>query len=273
LKTVAPEPVAAEKPVLEEKFYAERITYEGKRKKQVTKAARRLERVEDLPYKTENMKRVFDASFKTAMKRVENIRDDHLREMFRKIFVDQKPNELAWAKLCEGGFFQVSRDGRKGSRIRRLMLDRGTLDEYRDMSKGGRPALRRGEPHRGFLIYWDALNKLSVRPVYAHESPSKVQEAVAPSGGAARFVAFVFSGCLVETTAPIPKENVRLVIIDETKKKRRVPALADLPAGRYILRQIKTETWAVELDTPDGKKIKTDVDYLVKAGLKFVRTA
>ena len=276
LKAVVPEPLAAEKPVLEEKFYAERITYEGKRKKPVTKAARRLERIEDLPYKTENMKRVFDRSFKTALKRVENIRDDRLREMLRKIFVEQQPDESAWTKLCEAGFFQTSCDGRRGSKIRRLMLDRGTPEEYRDMSKhgkNGRPALRRGEPHRGFLIFWNAREELNVRPVYAHESPAKVQAEVAPPGGAARVIAFVFSGCLVETKTSVPKENVRLVERNEAKQKRRINAQSDLPAGLYILRQIVTRSHAAELDTPDGKRIMTEVEHLAKAGLKFVRTS
>jgi hypothetical protein len=139
--------------------------------------------------------------------------------------------------------------------------------------RDGRPALLRGEPHRGFLIFWNEQNELSVRPVYAHESPTKVQDEVAPPGGAARFIAFVFSGCLVETTAPIPKENVRLVERNEAKQKRRVGASSDLPAGRYILRQIVTRSLAAELDTPDGKRIMTEVEHLVKAGLKFVRTA
>ena len=274
LKSVVPEPIAAQKPVLEEKFYAERISYEGKGKKPVTKASRRLERVEDLPYKTEKMKRVFDVSFKTAIKRIENIRDDCLREIFRKIFVEQQPDESTWSKLCKEGFFQTSCDGRKGSRIRRLMLDRGTIEEYRDMSKhgkDGRPALCRGEPHRGFVIFRNAQRGLNVRPVYAHESPAKVQTDVAPSGGAAQVIAFVFSGCLIETTASVPKENIRLVERNEAKQKRRISASSDLPASRYILRQIVTRSHAAELDTPDGKRIMTDLENLVKAGLKFVR--
>jgi CRISPR-associated endonuclease Csn1 len=276
LEKVTPEPIATEKPVLEEKFYAERVTCEGKRKKLVTKAARRLERIIELPYKTENMRRVYDSSLKTAMKRVENIRDDRLREIFRKIFIEQRPDESSWAKLCEEGFFQLSRAGRRGSKIRRLMLDRGTLEEYRDMSKDGkdgRPALRRGEPHRGFLIFWNAQKELNVRPVYAHESPAKVQSEVAPRDGAARVVAFVFSGCLIETATLVPKENVRLVERNESKQKRRIMAPSDLPAGRYILRQIVTRSHAVELDTPGGKRIMTEAEHLVKAGLKFVRTA
>ncbi len=258
---VVPEPIAFKKPALEEKIYGIRNEAGGK-----SKMVRRLEDVRELPYKMENMRKVYDISFKTVHKRIENIRDVTVREMFQNIFAD-KPNEQQWKAMCDGGFFIKRKDGTNGPQIKRLLLDRGSPDEYLPMSSDGK-GYRRGEPHKGQIVFWDKDGNLSVKPVYAHGSVHNERAAIERLGRKSKFYGFFRSDCTVITEKELPLACYKLVVKNEAKQKRRVSSDKPLAPGKFILNTIITKSLDVEMSLPNGTKVATNLEHLVKVGFR-----
>ena len=268
---VTPEKKAFEKPVLEEKFYGLRSSSAKAPTKASPTVVRRLEKIEDLPYKTENMKRIYDSTFSTARKRIANIRDLTLQQMFSVYFDEHHPTESNWRDRCTEGFFQVRKDGTKGARIRRLLLDRGTPDEYLDMSKDGTGGLRRGEPHKGQLIYWDGAGALQILPVFAHGSPLAEREKIEALGGKAKFYEFFRAGCTVTLDREVPAEKYSRIIKNEAKQSRRIKPTQPLPSGSYLLGTISAKNHDVVLELANGTRIASPLRNLVEAGMKRMR--
>jgi len=257
---VMPVNIAFEKPALDEKFYGKRANESKaareKRGRPVS-MVRRLENVGDLPYKSDNNKKVFDASLKTAYTRIENIRDETVRKAFASYFNSHQPTEVDWRKKLEEGFFHPN-----GSRIRRLLLDRGSPDEYGNFAKDGTHAWRRGEPHRGQIVYrLRATTKkgavketIEVRPVYVFESRAAVEKKLKDEhGDAITIYGFFQSGCLIAVEREVTHEQ------------------KPLPAGTYLLNTVRAGG-DVKLTTQDGRTHPEIPRYslknLIAAGLR-----
>jgi hypothetical protein len=140
------------------------------------------------------------------------------------------------------------------------------------MSKDGTGAWRKGVgSHKGQIIFWNERGVLSVHPVFAHGSVWRERRAVESLGGKARFYGFFQSDCAVRTTKPIPAEAYRLVVKNEAKQKRRVPAEKPLPACQLALRTIVTKGCNAELTLADNTRVVASLDVWVQAGLSRTR--
>ena len=273
---VVPRFIAFAKPRLEEKFYGWRpqsADETGQKKFATPTMVKRLEDIADLPYKTDNNKKVFDSTLKTAFKRIDKIRDPVLRQLFLDYFKQDEPSEAAWSQKVKEGFIHPN-----GSKILRLFLDRGSPTEYAPISKDGVPerAWKRGELHRGQIIYWDENGVLSVKPIYAHGSVHKERQKIEKLGGKAKFYGFFQSDCAVRTTKEIPAEQYslvvkKLVVENEAKKKRREPAEKPLPPCEMTLRTIVTKDMIGELTLADNTRVVAKLNVWVEAGLERVQ--
>ena len=228
---------------------------------------KRLEDIADLPYKTENNKKIFDPTLKTALKRVDKIRDPVLKQLFLDYFRQEEPDESAWSAKVKQGFVHPN-----GSKIHRLFLDRGSPDEYAPISKDGVPerAWKRGELHRGQIIYWDQNGILSVAPVFAHGSIHRERQLIEKLGGKAKFYGFFQSNCAVRTAQEISAEKYKLVIKNEAKQKRRITAEKPLAPCELTLRTIVTKDLIGELTLADNTRVVATLDVWVEAGLKRI---
>jgi CRISPR-associated endonuclease Csn1 len=186
-------------------------------------------------------------------------------------FLETAPDEAAWDRFCQE-FRLHCQDGSPGQRVVRVSVNVGEPDEYREMSKDGTGAWRKGlGSHKGQIIFWDERGELSVRPVFAHGSVGRERRAVESLGGKAKFYAFFQSDCAVRTTKTIPAEAYRLVVKNEAKQKRRISAEKPLPACELTLRTIVTKGRIAELTLADNTRVVAPLDVWVEAGLSRTR--
>ena len=140
------------------------------------------------------------------------------------------------------------------------------------MSKDGTGAWRKGlGSHQGQIIFWNEKGVLSVRPVFAHGSVARERKAIEALGGQARFHGFFQSDCAVQTTKEIPAESYSLVIKNEAKQKRRVPAEKPLPPCRLTLRNIITKDRIGEMTLANNTRVVAKLDVWMNAGLVRVK--
>jgi hypothetical protein len=66
----------------------------------------------------------------------------------------------------------------------------------------------------------------------------------------------------------LPVEQYKLVVKNEAKQKRRIAAGSLLKAGQFILNTIITKSQDVEMTAPNGVKIATNLEHLVKVGFR-----
>jgi CRISPR-associated endonuclease Csn1 len=213
-------------------------------------------------------KEAYDGKY--AHKQVESVRDAVIREKLRS-FLKGNPDQRAWLEFC-AALRLSKRGGAEGPRIKRVSVNVGQAFEYRDLSKDGTGAYRKGlKGHRGQVVYWDEQRRLCVRPVYAHASAFKHRREVATLGGEAGFFGFFRSDCLVCTKHEIPSTDYRLVVRNELKQKRRVTANKALPPSRLILKTIITKSMDGEMALADGTRVVAPLSIWVKAGLEAVQ--
>lgn len=218
LENVVPTNLCFEKSVLEESIY-------GQRRSQETGnhvATKRME-LGKLGFVMVKQKPVFKLS--SLKGHIAKIYDPHLRSILQKFVTETEPDEAIWRSLS-AGLRMPSRNG-QGPRVKfiRLIVS-SNLKEYKDLSKGDkRPALRKGEMHRGYYVYLDLGGKPRVRPVYAFESISAIRMELQAKMGAEviEVVGFFQSGCRV------------------TLETECLYASGVLPPGDYILNTIEAD--------------------------------
>ena len=244
INQVMPRAIAYEKAGLAETIYGARPTTSGLVIVQRV-ALRDLAMKPIAPGKTK-----FDADY--LRKQINAIRDTTIATAVKK-FLEAAPNETAWMIFCSA-FRLPRRDGSLGPRVLNVSVKVGDPAEYREMSKDGTGAWRKGlGSHKGQIIYWDKNGVLSVRPVFAHGSIAKERQAVEEIGGKAKFYGFFQSDCAVRTTKAIPAESYKLVVRNEAKQKRRIPAEKTLPPCELTLRTIITKDFIAELTAEMGQ--------------------
>ncbi len=265
INEVIPQHIAFEQPHLEEKNYGLREIISNKRKGKRSSQKimiRRMEKVEDLLFKTDNNNRIFDSSLKTAYKRIQNILDPVVRNLFKKYLDENQPSEKEWNEVIKKGFLHPN-----GSRIRRLVLNRGNPEEYKNMAKDGTQIWKRGEPHKGQILYFDATGKIDVRPVYAHGSVADEREEIEALGGNAKLHGFFQSDCLVRTTKEIPTDQYKIVVRNEAKQKRRISAFTPLLPCKLTLKTIVTKDHIAEMTLANNTRVVASLEEWIKAGL------
>lgn len=186
-------------------------------------------------------KSLFDLKY--AVKQAQSVRDSVIKERMLKL-ISTNPDEAAWRKFCSE-FHLRRKDGSNGPRVESVTLNVGEPTEYKDLSKDKSGAYRKAlKGHKGQIVYsLLATDKkgtkkeiITVRPIYAFESAAKVSAALRAKFGDDIRIRGVFqSGCLVETD------------------KETAHAKKPLPAGKYLLNTIITDSNAAKLTTMDGR--------------------
>ncbi len=199
-------------------------------------------------------------------KQIKAIRDDTIATVVAD-FAETEPDETGWVDFC-ARFQLPQHDGSTGARVFNVSVKVGAPTEYREMSKDGTGAWRKGlGSHKGQIIFWDKNGVLGVRPVFAHGSVAKERQFVADIGGKAKFYGFFQSDCAVRTTREIPAEGYKLVVRNEAKQKRRISADKPLPPCELTLRTIITKDFIAELTLADNQRVVASLDVWVGAGL------
>ena len=255
---VMPRNLAYEKAALAETIYGARKAKEG------------LEIVQRVPLRELAMKPIapgktkFDADY--LRKQIKGVRDAAVAQALLGL-LESEPDEAAWERFC-ADFHLRRRDGSPGPRVLRISVHVGEPTEYREMSKDGTGAWRKGlGSHQGQIIYWNEKGVLSVRPVFAHASVARERKAIESLGGQARFYGFFQSDCAVQTTKEIPVESYSLIVKNEAKQKRWVHAEHSLPPCRLTLRTIVTKTQFAEMTLANNTRVVAKLDVWVNAGL------
>ena len=240
LANVVPFKVAVKKAALEETIYALRNGH-------IVKKCN----VRDLAYKGRNPK--YDK--KELCKRIKKIVGDVPRRVISD-FVSSNPNltESEWEDWCKYKAAIPSKNG-EPTKLLRVLHDVGAPDEYKDLSKDGCGAYRKGDSHKGYFIWKTKRGRYVVAPVYVHSSKSKVFGALKNNPDCAEVCGFFRQNCLVE----IPND-----VVDKSEKTL-------LKAGVYKSNTIQTNGGA-KLTNADGvSKAGIRIQYLMSAGMKRIK--
>jgi len=202
-------------------------------------------------------------SLRYLTKKIESVRDETIRRRLKEEFLDNTPDEATWKTFCES-FAQRRKDGTPGARVIKVLVDVGEPDEYKDLSKDGTGAWRKAKgDHQGQIIYTDAEGNLAVRPVYAHASIKQEMQAL---GDKSQVHWFVRSKCLIRLHNELAQADYKLVIKNEQKKKRRVPAKTPLHPATFMLNNIITKSMDVEFTAASGQRLVAPLRVLINAG-------
>lgn len=255
---VIPQNVCFEKPSLAQTIFGARTDHGEKVIVQRTNLL-------DLAYATKNQKKVFDLKY--AGKQAQSVRDRIIQERLLE-FLATIPDEASWRKFCDK-FCLKRKDGSNGPRVEYVNVTVGEPTEYKDMSKDGTGAYRKAlKGHKGQIVYWDAEGELCVAPIYPHDSIFKQQERIESLRGKSKYYGFFRSDCTVGIDANLSVEHHKLVVKNEAKQKRRITASSPLTSGKFILNTIITKSLDVEMTAPNGAKIASNLEHLVKVGFR-----
>jgi len=161
LDAVVPTWVAHERPTLEETIY-------GRREDKTT--IRREFR--SIAYTGQTPK--FSPS--TLKKNIAKIVSPEIRDATLEFYsAEREPNELTWKAWAEGLILK------NGSRVRRVLMTGDAIHECADLSKDGTGAWRKGSRHKGYFLLKAPSGRVSVKPVYAHQSVREIQSLLGSS--------------------------------------------------------------------------------------------
>jgi CRISPR-associated endonuclease Csn1 len=218
---------------------------------------------------------------------IDKVCDERIRQRLRA-FVNQSPSpdQTDWNSFCEL-FRQERRDDNGnllkddagnilyGVRIKKVRVIDGSPIEFKDFSKDGTGTFYKNKKeHKGqFVLVLDdgtPDGKVIARPIYVFESVRKVQREVEAADKLKRMIGYFQSGCTIEIDQPLPMENHGFVVLNEEKKKRVKEAASPLAPGKFLLKTIITKSRAVEMESTTGIIINSNLESLIKAGLKRV---
>lgn len=212
-------------------------------------------------------KRTFDLKY--LAKQIQCVRDATIRRRLEE-FAASGPDETKWKEFCES-LDQTRKDGTAGARILKVWVNAAEPDEFKDLSKDGQGAWRKGKgDHQGQIIYTDADGDLAVKPVYAHASIKQELTRIAKTGGKAKVHCFVRSTCLIRLRKELPQGQYKLVIKNEQKQKRRIPATTPLPPGTFMLNTIITASMDVEFSAANSQRLVAPLGALLDAGFEAI---
>jgi hypothetical protein len=226
-------------------------------------------------------------NLKKAHARIDKICDEHIRQRLRA-FVNQTPlpDQTSWNGFCESlaqerrdkeGNLLKDTDGNilYGAAIKKVRMNEGSPDEFRDFSKDGTGAFfKNKKEHKGYFVYLanddSQEGVVNVRPVYVFESVQRVKSEVEALPKLKRLVGYLQSGCTVSIDQPVGVASFKIVTWTDENKKKLEAATLPLVPGKYLLKTIITDSRAVELETATGIEIKSTLKPLIKAGFRRV---
>lgn len=242
LDNIIPNKVATMKPRLEETIYSKRKI--GKKEYIVRKYD-----LESLAYKGINPKYDVEAIKKLANS--ENIINVVAKKIIRD-FVNDNPTEQEWKDFCNT-VKMPSKNG-NGSRLKRILLLVGNTAEYKDLSKDGCGAYRKGDSHKGQIIWKTKSGKFKVEPIYAHSSRAKVSKELMKKPEFDSVAGIFRTGCLVEFKNDVMNDK------DEFLLER----------GIYSLNTIRSDGM-MKCTTSNGIPSKPiNINYFMEAGMRCV---
>ncbi|MCS7062779.1 MAG: hypothetical protein NZM04_01805, partial [Methylacidiphilales bacterium] len=252
IKNVVPENLAYPKPRLAQTIY-------GLRRDKESKVIVQRVSLLKLAYKTLNMRETYDLEY--LQKQITSVRDDNIRKTLAA-FAQSKPSEQDWKNFC-ASFRQPSKNGRQGPLIKKLWVNVGDPESYRDLSKDGSGAYFQAEKsHKGQIIYIelkkDKSGKITetprVAPVYVFDSVAKVKKRLLEEfGDTIRIYGFFQSGCTIEITQDLVHSST-----------------VTLPAGKYRLNTIKEKNEVVVTSPSGNKSPAIGLKKFIAAGLRRV---
>ncbi len=242
LAEVVPTKVAIKKPELEQTIYSKRVI--GGRETIVKKC-----NVRDLAYKGQNPKYDFD----TLTKRIKDIINPVSKRVIED-FAKTEPTEPEWENWCK---YEAAIPSKNASptRLLRVLVEIGNPEEYKDLSKDGCGAYRKGDSHKGQFIWKNRKGRYIVAPIYAHASKAKVLDDLQNNPDCAEICGFFRTNCLVKIPNDVADKDGKFL----------------LKAGFYKSNTIKTEG-RVKLTNPNGIITEIGLQHLMNAGMKRVET-
>lgn len=242
LDKIVPEDVARKKPRLEQTIYSAR-SFGGK-----LQAVYRVN-IADLAYKNENQKKVYNLDSLQKSVNSDKIINPVIKSLVSD-FSETNPTEEEWLNWCNTVRIPAKRGA--GSRIKRVLVRKGNIDEYKDLSKDGCGAYKCGDANKSQIVWRDTKGKCRVCPVYVHASRFDVLEALKRRPDFSEIVGEFKSHCLVSIASDVFGKSGEKI----------------MPAGTYMLNTI-IYTGATVLTNPDGVKSKAvNINYLIDAGMK-----
>ena len=242
LDRIVPENVARKKPRLEQTIYSVR-PFGGK-----LQAVYRIN-IADLAYKNENQKKVYNLDSLRKSACSEKIINPAIKKLVSD-FSETCPTEDEWLDWC--GTVRLPSKCGMGSRIKRVLVRKGNIDEYKDLSKDGCGAYKCGDGNKSQIVWRDTKGKCRVCPVYVHASRFEVLKSLERRSDFSEIVGEFKSRCLVD---------IKRDVLDKSGGKL-------LPSGTYMLNTIRY-TGATVLTDPNGVKSKAvNINYLINAGMK-----
>ena len=246
LDKLIPVDVAPKKPKLEDGIYSMRMV--GGKKIM----ARRVNLV-DLAYKGgQGQKPVYDISVLMDKKnpKEKKIINPQIRKLVAD-FARTNPSEDEWKKWC--GECRLPSKNRLGTRVIRVLLNYGEPAEYKDLSKDGCGAFRKGKEHKGQIVWESTDGKYYVLPIYVHASKAKLLAELCANPKKKRICGIFTSHCMVKVGNTYNNKGELL-----------------LPEGVYMLNTIQTDGRG-KLTNANGEKSNLiNINYLMKAGMKKV---
>ena len=248
IEKVIPNEVAHKKPRLEDSIYSKR-TIGGK------ECIVRKFNLVDLAYKS-GLKPVYDISaikklVEEKPKKISPIINPTIRKII-KDFISSNPDENEWRNWCDT--VRLPAKEGIGSRIIRVLVYVGSPEEYKDLSKDRCGAFRKGDAHKGQIIWEDKNGKYKVAPVYVHSSKAGIIKSIKGNPNFTRVAGFFRSHCLVEIGNPVQNDKGMLL----------------LSPGRYMLNTIMTIGTAVLTSSSGEKSSPININYLMKAGMRRI---
>lgn len=261
---VMPRNIAFEKAPLAETIYGGRASKNG------VVIVQRTPLVDLAMKPTTPGKSVFDPEY--LRRQIKSLRDESIAEKLSTWLLEGWEDEAAWRTFC-ADFRLIKRDGSPGQRVLKINVTTGSADEYANLAKDRREtslphvgAFRKGKKgHKGQIVYIEStLTKNGVekevihaRPVYAFDSRATVERKLHEQhGDKVRIYGFFQSGCIIVIEREALHEKMRL------------------PAGKYLLNTIRTDSKDVKLTMQNGithpEIPRYSLASLITAGLRRV---
>ncbi len=243
IDNVIPNEVAPDKPRLEESIYAKRVI---NRKEKIVKKFNLI----DLAYKS-GLKPIYDVATIQKLASKDDIVNPAIRTIIKN-FVDTNPSEDEWKRWCEN--VRLPSKHGEGTRIIRITTIVGSPAEYKDLSKDSCGAFRKGDAHKGQIIWKSKAGKYFVAPIYVHASKQTVLEELKRNKDFEEIAGVFRAHCLVKIESDVVNDKGDLL----------------LASGFYMLNTIKAKGETI-LTNPNGIKSKAiNINYLMKAGMKRI---
>lgn len=248
LDKIVPNEVATQKPRLEQTLYSKRVV--GGKECIVRKF-----NLVDLAYKS-GLKPVYDLQTIKKLVGKDQSESDIINPVVGALvreFIATDPTEEQWRAWC--GEVCMPSESFTGSRIKRVLVRCGNPDEFKDLSKDGCGAYRKGDAHKGQIVWRSTNGKCYVLPIYVHASKYGLIEALKKRADFKEIVGLFRMHCLV---------NIERDVFDKKGQKL-------LPPGIYMLNTIMTKGTAVLTNTDGVKQKEVNMNYLVESGMRPIK--